>query len=64
MKNILALAASTSKKSINKQLTNHVSEQISEAKIIVLDLNDLNLPIDQDISSAYWMFNILWVIKA
>jgi len=44
MKNIVAFAASNSKKSINKQLVSYVSEQVTGFKIHILDLNDLDLP--------------------
>lgn len=44
MKNIVALAASNSKRSINKQLISYVSEHIIGFKTNILDLNDLDLP--------------------
>ncbi|MEQ8625538.1 MAG: NADPH-dependent FMN reductase [Vicingaceae bacterium] len=44
MKNILAFAGSNSKNSINKQLAVYAAGLLSEAKIIVVDLNDFPLP--------------------
>lgn len=44
MKNIIALAASNSKKSINKQLVSYVSGKVTGSETLLLDLNDLDLP--------------------
>lgn len=45
MKNIIAFGASNSKTSINKQLATYTAQQIEDAKVTVLDLNDFELPI-------------------
>ena len=45
MKNIIAFAGSNSKNSINKQLAEYTAKQVSGVKVIVLDLNDFDLPI-------------------
>lgn len=45
MKNIIVLGASSSKKSINQKLAVFAGRQIQGAKIIVLDLNDFEMPI-------------------
>lgn len=45
MKNILAIGASSSKNSINRTLANYVANQISEAKVDLLDLNDYEMPL-------------------
>lgn len=42
---IIAFAASTSKKSINKQLVSHAASLLEGAVIEVLDLNDFELPL-------------------
>lgn len=44
MKNIIALAGSNSKKSINKQLVVSVAKSIENTKLNVIDLNDINVP--------------------
>ena len=44
-KKILAFGASSSKKSINKQLATYTAHQIKDADIQVLDLNDFEMPI-------------------
>ena len=43
--NVLAFAATSSKKSINKQLANYVAKQITGAQVELLDLNDYELPL-------------------
>ncbi len=45
MKTILAFGASNSRKSINQQLANWAANQLEEAKVKLLDLNDFELPI-------------------
>ena len=45
MKNIIAFAGSNSKDSINKRLASYTAEQVKNAKVAVLDLNDYELPI-------------------
>lgn len=45
MKKILTFAGSNSKNSINKQLAIYAANQVDEAQINVLDLNDLDLPL-------------------
>ena len=42
---ILAFAASSSKKSINKQLVTYAASLIENAEVEVVDLNDFELPI-------------------
>jgi len=42
---VLAFAASSSKRSINKQLVNYAANQIPEAQVELLDINDYELPI-------------------
>lgn len=44
-KTILAFGASNSRQSINKKLASFASEQIPDADIILLDLNDFEMPI-------------------
>ena len=44
-KTIIAFGASNSKQSINRRLANFVAHQISEAKVILLDLNHFEMPI-------------------
>ncbi|MEN8928522.1 MAG: NAD(P)H-dependent oxidoreductase [Flavobacteriales bacterium] len=44
MKKIIALAGSTSKKSINKQFAYYVANQLSGADVLKLDLNDFSMP--------------------
>lgn len=43
--NIIAFAASSSRKSINKQLVRYASTLLNKAKVEVLDLNDYELPL-------------------
>lgn len=45
MKNIIALGASNSKNSINKQLASYAAGRVEGATVTVLDLNDFELPI-------------------
>lgn len=45
MKRILAIGASTSEKSINKQLSTYVANMIVDAEVKVVDLNDFELPL-------------------
>lgn len=45
MKKIIAIGGSNSKNSINKALATYVANQIEEAEITVLDLNDFDLPL-------------------
>ena len=45
MKKILALGASTSSKSINRQLAVHAASQVPGAEVTDLDLRSYNLPI-------------------
>jgi chromate reductase len=45
MKNIIAFAGSNSKNSINKQLAVYTANQIKDANVTVLDLNDFDLPL-------------------
>ena len=45
MKKIIAFAGSNSKQSINKQLATYAANQIKDATVEVLDLNDYELPI-------------------
>ncbi len=45
MKKILAFGASSSKKSINKQLATYAAHQIENTEITILDLNDFAMPI-------------------
>ncbi|MCW8328991.1 NAD(P)H-dependent oxidoreductase [Photobacterium sp. SDRW27] len=42
---IIAFAASTSKKSINKQLVNYASHLLDKVEVEILDLNDYELPL-------------------
>lgn len=44
-KKIVALGASNSKKSINKQFANYAAQQITNAEVNLLDLNDYEMPI-------------------
>jgi chromate reductase len=43
--NLLAFAASSSKKSINKQLVTYAAGLVDNANVEVLDLNDYELPL-------------------
>ena len=45
MKKIIAFGASSSTNSINKKLAIYAANQISNSKVIVLDLNDFEMPI-------------------
>ncbi len=45
MKNIIAFAGSNSKNSINKQLAVYTSSLINDVDVMILDLNDFELPI-------------------
>ena len=45
MKTILAIGASSSKKSINRTLANHAARQVENAEVVSPDLNDFELPI-------------------
>jgi len=45
MKNIIAFAGSNSVASINKQLAVYAANQVSDAKVTTLDLNDYELPL-------------------
>ncbi|MGM5471157.1 NADPH-dependent FMN reductase [Flavobacteriaceae bacterium LMO-SS05] len=45
MKNIIAFAGSNSKQSINKQLATYASSLVEESKVVILDLNNFELPV-------------------
>lgn len=45
MKRILAFGASTSKKSINKQIAGYAASLVEDADVSILDLNDFEMPI-------------------
>ena len=45
MKKIIAFGASSSGKSINRTLANHVANKVADASITVIDLNDYMLPL-------------------
>ena len=45
MKKILAFGASSSRKSINKQLATYAANSVNEAEVTILDLNDFEMPI-------------------
>lgn len=45
MKNIIAFGGSNSKNSINKNLAIYVANQVKDINVIVLDLNDFELPL-------------------
>lgn len=45
MKNILIIGASSSTKSINKQLATYAGEQLQNVSLNILDLNDFEMPI-------------------
>ncbi len=52
---IITFGASSSKNSINKKLANFTANQISEAKVTLLDLNDFEMPIfsvDRELESG------------
>ena len=45
MKNVVALGASSSEASINKQFASWVAQQVNEVEVDVLDLNDFEMPL-------------------
>lgn len=45
MMKVLAFAATSSKKSINKQLANYAAKQIKDAQVELLDINDYEMPL-------------------
>jgi len=45
MKKILAFGASSSRKSINKQLANYIANQLKGVTVKLLDLNDFEMPV-------------------
>ncbi len=45
MKKILAFGASNSRNSINKQLVTYAAGQLTDVEVLLLDLNDFELPI-------------------
>tara|TARA_B110000459_G_scaffold49667_1_gene55508 strand:- start:1529 stop:1678 length:150 start_codon:yes stop_codon:yes gene_type:complete len=45
MKKIVAFGASSSVNSINKQFASFVANKISNSELIILDLNDFEMPI-------------------
>ena len=45
MKQIVAFGASSSKKSINKDLASFAASVIEDANVLILDLNDFEMPI-------------------
>lgn len=45
LKKIIAFAASNSSQSINKQLVEYTSAQLADTEVILLDLNDFELPV-------------------
>ncbi len=45
MKNILAIGASNSRKSINKVLANHIANQVQDVNVRTLDWKDMVLPL-------------------
>ena len=45
MKKIIAFGASSSKASINKQVAAYAANQLKNAMVEVLDLNDFEMPI-------------------
>ena len=45
MKNIIALGGSSSKSSINKALATYAAQQVRDASVKVIDLNDYELPL-------------------
>ncbi|MDG1332498.1 MAG: NAD(P)H-dependent oxidoreductase [Crocinitomicaceae bacterium] len=53
MKRILALGASTSSTSINKQLAHYTAHQIEDAELTLIDLNDYEAPLySSDLESS------------
>lgn len=56
MKKIVAIGGSNSKKSINKTIATYAAKQIDNAEVIVVDLNDYELPlygIDRETESGF-----------
>lgn len=56
MNRIIALGGSNSKKSINKSLATYAAKQIENAEVVVVNLNDLELPlygIDKETKSGF-----------
>ena len=45
MKNIIAFAGSNSKNSINKDLATYASNLVDDVEVLILDLNDFELPV-------------------
>lgn len=45
MTKVIAFAASSSKKSINKQLAHYAANQIKDAQVELLDINDYEMPL-------------------
>lgn len=45
MKKVIALGGSNSKNSINKKLAVHIAQQLKSVEVVVVDLNDYELPI-------------------
>ncbi|NAS32519.1 NADPH-dependent FMN reductase [Flavobacteriaceae bacterium R38] len=45
MKKVIAIGGSNSKKSINKTLATYAANQLKDSEIMVVDLNDFDLPI-------------------
>ena len=45
MKKVIAIGGSNSKKSINKTLATYAANQLKDSEIIVVDLNDIDLPL-------------------
>lgn len=45
MKRILAFGASNSRKSINKQFANWAANEVNEASVTLIDLNDFEMPL-------------------
>ena len=45
MKKILAFGASNSRNSINKQLVTYAAGQLTDVEVLLLDLNDFEMPI-------------------
>lgn len=55
IKKIIAFGASSSKNSINKKLANFAANQVSDAKVKLLDLGDFEMPIfsvDRELESS------------
>jgi chromate reductase len=45
MKTILAIGGSSSKQSINKKLAGYTANQVENATVVILDLNDFEMPV-------------------